>query len=219
SLVGVGAARVRDLFAKVRAAAPAIVFIDELDAAARRRGVRGSSGGSDAREQAPHQPLVEIDRSDVHPGPGVVGATDRPAPAAAARGHLEEVHRVTILARGRGLGLTSVRMDSDAVLHTAQDLFGQLVIAFGGLAAEEEVLGESSTGAEQDLEHATELARELVGRYGMSERLGRVRLLARDPDEFLGAAAGLNAMSEKTHQTFDEEVRRLLDEAEKRARE
>ena len=91
--------------------------------------------------------------------------------------------------------------------------------SFGGLAAEEVVLGEGSTGAEQDLEHATELARELVGRYGMSERLGRVRLLARDADEFLGAAAGLNAMSEKTHESFDDEVRRLLDEAEERARE
>src|SRR3954469_21696645 len=337
SLVGVGAARVRDLFAKVRAAAPAIVFIDELDAAARRRGVGGSSGGSDEREQTLNQLLVEIGGFDVDAGLVVVGATNRPdildpavlrpgrfdrhvtvdqpdhegrvrilelhargkplsadvdfdglarrtpgftgadlanvvneaalltvrekrsaiepdlleeavqrvlhgprrrgrvltpaereraavhesghAVAAAALGHLDEVHRVTILARGRGLGLTSVRMDSDAVLHTAQDLFGQLVIAFGGLAAEEEVLGESSTGPEQDLEHATELARELVGRYGMSERLGRVRLLARDADEFLGAAAGLNAMSEKTHQTFDDEVRRLLDKAGERARE
>src|SRR4051812_12848583 len=337
SLVGVGAARVRDLFAKVRAAAPAIVFIDELDAAARRRGVGGTTGGSDEREQTLNQLLVEIDGFDVSTGLVVIGATNRPdildpavlrpgrfdrhitvdqpdhegrvrilelhargkplsqevdfdgiarrtpgftgadlanvvnesalltvrekrsaiepdlleeavqrvlhgprrrgrvltpaereraavhesghAVAAAALGHLDEVHRVTILSRGRGLGLTSVRMDSDAVLHTAQDLFDQLVIAFGGLAAEEEVLGAGSTGAEQDLEQATELARELVGRYGMSERLGRVRLLARDPDEFLGAAAGLNAMSEKTHQTFDEEVRRLLDDAEVRARE
>src|SRR4051812_44503534 len=337
SLVGVGAARVRDLFLRVRAAAPAIVFIDELDAAARRRGVGGSSGGSDEREQTLNQLLVEIDGFDVDAGLVVVGATNRPdildpavlrpgrfdrhvtvdqpdhegrmrilelhargkplstevhfdglarrtpgftgadlanvvneaalltvrekrsaiepdlleeavqrvlhgprrrgrvltpaereraavhesghAVTAGALGHLEDVHRVTILARGRGLGLTSVRMDADAVLHTAQDLFDQLVIAFGGLAAEEEVLGAGSTGAEQDLEQATELARELVGRYGMSERLGRVRLLARDADEFLGAAAGLNAMSEKTHQTFDDEVRRLLDQAEKRARE
>src|SRR4051794_6135660 len=337
SLVGVGAARVRDLFAKVRAAAPAIVFIDELDAAARRRGVGGGTGGSDEREQTLNQLLVEIDGFDVDSGIVVVGATNRPdildpallrpgrfdrhvtvdqpdhegrvrilelhargkplgadvdfdglarrtpgftgadlanvinesalltvrekraaiepdlleeavqrvlhgprrrgrvltpaererpavhesghAVTAGALGHIEDVHRVTILSRGRGLGLTSVRMDSDAVLHTAQDLFDQLVIAFGGLAAEEEVLGAGSTGAEQDLEQATELARELVGRYGMSERLGRVRLLARDADEFLGAAAGLNAMSEKTHQTFDDEVRRLLDEAEKRARE
>jgi cell division protease FtsH len=337
SLVGVGAARVRDLFAKVRDAAPAIVFIDELDAAARRRGVGGGTGGSDEREQTLNQLLVEIDGFDVSSGLVVVGATNRPdildpavlrpgrfdrhvtvdqpdhegrvrilelhargkplstdvdfdglarrtpgftgadlanvvneaalltvrekrsaiepdlleeavqrvlhgprrrgrvltpaereraavheaghAVTAAALDHVDDVHRVTILSRGRGLGLTSVRMDSDAVLHTAQDLFDQLVIAFGGLAAEEEVLGAGSTGAEQDLEQATELARELVGRYGMSERLGRVRLLARDADEFLGAAAGLNAMSEKTHQTFDDEVRRLLDQAEKRSRE
>src|SRR3954471_9355497 len=78
SLVGVGAARVRDLFAKVRAAAPAIVFIDELDAAARRRGVGGSSGGSDEREQTLNQLLVEIDGFDVASGLVVVGATNRP---------------------------------------------------------------------------------------------------------------------------------------------
>src|SRR4051794_34816700 len=337
SLVGVGAARVRDLFERVRTAAPAILFIDELDAAARRRGTGGSAGGADEREQTLNQLLVEIDGFDVASGIVVVGATNRPdildpallrpgrfdrhvtvdqpdhdgrvrilalhargkpmgadvdldglarrtpgftgadlanvineaalltvrekrtaiepdlleeavqrvlhgprrrgrvltpaereraavhesghAVVATALGRGDDVHRVSILARGRGLGLTSVRMDSDAVLFTAADLFAQLVVSFGGLAAEEVVLGQSSTGAEQDLEHATALARELVGRYGMSERLGRVRLLARDPDEFLGAAAGLNAMSSKTHETFDDEVRRLLDEAERRARE
>src|SRR4051794_33354879 len=78
SLVGVGAARVRDLFAKVREAAPAIVFIDELDAAARRRGVGGGGGGSDEREQTLNQLLVEIDGFDVQSGLGVMGATNRP---------------------------------------------------------------------------------------------------------------------------------------------
>src|SRR3954454_19150538 len=78
SLVGVGAARVRDLFMRVREAAPAIVFIDELDAAARRRGVGGSSGGSDEREQTLNQLLVEIDGFDVDSGIVVVGATNRP---------------------------------------------------------------------------------------------------------------------------------------------
>src|SRR5436309_1403145 len=78
SLVGVGAARVRDLFDRVREAAPAIVFIDELDAAARRRGVGGSSGGSDEREQTLNQLLIEIDGFEVASGIVVVGATNRP---------------------------------------------------------------------------------------------------------------------------------------------
>src|SRR3954447_23319059 len=336
SLVGVGAARVRDLFAKVRAAAPAIVFIDELDAAARRRGVGGSSGGSDEREQTLNQLLVEIDGFDVDSGIVVVGATNRPdildpavlrpgrfdrhitvdqpdhegrrrilelhargkpvdsdvdfdelarrtpgftgadlanvineaalltvregraaiatpvldeavqrvlhgprrrgrvlslaereraavhesghAVAAAAVARADEIHRLSILARGRGLGLVSVRLASDSVLFTADELFDELVVSLGGLAAEELMLGSPSTGAEQDLEHATQIARELVGRYGMSERLGRVRLLTHDADEYLGGGAALMDVSERTHEAFDEEVRRLLDEAETRAR-
>jgi cell division protease FtsH len=111
-----------------------------------------------------------------------------------------------------------VRLDSDAVLFTQADLVNQLVVAFGGVAAEEVTLGSSSTGAEQDFEHATWLAREIVGRYGMSERIGRVRLLAHDADEYLGATLGLNDMSQRLHEDFDDEVRRLLDEAETRAR-
>ena len=337
SLVGVGAARVRDLFQKVREAAPAIVFIDELDAAARRRGHGGGGGGSDEREQTLNQLLVEIDGFDVASGLVVIGATNRPdildpailrpgrfdrhvtvdqpdhggrmrilelhargrplaasvdldgiarrtpgftgadlanvineaslltvrerrqaieqdlleeaiqrvlhgprrrgrvltesereraaihesghAIAAAAVGRADDVHRVTILARGRGLGVTSLRLESEAVLFTEQELFDQLVVTFGGLAAEELALGAASTGAEQDVEHATQLARELVGRYGMSERIGRVRLLAADADEYLGTSVGLAAMSERTHELFDAEVRRLLDDAEERAKE
>jgi cell division protease FtsH len=336
SLVGVGAARVRDLFARVREASPAIVFIDELDAAARRRGAGGSSGGSDEREQTLNQLLVEIDGFDVQSGLVVIGATNRPdildpavvrpgrfdrhvtvdqpdhegrkkilqlharkkpmaadvdfdglakatpgftgadlanvvneaalltvrgkrakieddllteavqrvlhgpqrrgrvlSPAereraavhesghaivAAAVGRGEDVHRISILTRGRGLGLTSVRLDSDSVLFTRDDLFDQLVVSFGGVAAEELSLGQGSTGAEQDFEHATWLAREIAGRYGMSETIGRVRILAHDADEFLGATLGLNQMSEKLHEEFDAEIRRLLEAAEERAR-
>ncbi len=78
SLVGVGAARVRDLFARVRAVAPAIVFIDELDAAGRKRGHGGGSGGSDEREQTLNQLLVEMDGFEVSAGIVVIGATNRP---------------------------------------------------------------------------------------------------------------------------------------------
>jgi cell division protease FtsH len=141
------------------------------------------------------------------------------AVVAAALGRADDIHRISILTRGRGVGLTSVRLDSDAVLFTRDDLFSQLVVAFGGVAAESLVLGSESTGAEQDFEHATWLAREIAGRYGMSQSIGRVRLLAHDADEFLGATLGLNQMSEELHREFDAEVRRLLEEAEKRAAE
>jgi len=335
SLVGVGAARVRDLFARVREVAPAIVFIDELDAAGRRRQSGGATGGGDEREQTLNQMLVEIDGFDVTSGIVIIGATNRPdildpallrpgrfdrhvtvdqpdaagrtrilglhakgkpmapdvdlasvakrtpgftgadlanvvneaalltvrgrrtriendlleeavervlhgpqrrgrvltederrraavheaghALAAAAEGHVDELHKVSILARGRGVGLTSRRSD-DAVLHTREDLLGELAVALGGLAAEEHVLGQSSTGGEQDLEQATTLAREIVGRYGMSDELGRVRLLAHDADEFLGGTIAMADISDATHERFDDEVRRLLDEAEQRAR-
>src|SRR3712207_27365 len=87
------------------------------------------------------------------------------------------------------------------------------------MASEELALGQGSTGGEQDIEHATWLAREIVGRYGMSEKLGRVRLLAHDADEFLGATLGLQDMSQRMHEEFDVEVRSLLEAAEERARE
>jgi cell division protease FtsH len=97
-------------------------------------------------------------------------------------------------------------------------LFDQLMVSFGGVAAEELALGQGSTGAEQDFEHATWLAREIAGRYGMTDTIGRVRLLAHDADEFLGATLGLNQMSERLHEEFDAEVRRLLDDAEVQAK-
>jgi cell division protease FtsH len=336
SLVGVGAARVRDLFAQVRAAAPAIVFIDELDAAGRRRGGGDSGGGADEREQTLNQLLVEMDGFAVSAGIVVMGATNRPdildpallrpgrfdrhvtidapdaegrrtilelhargkpvapgvdfgrlarrtpgftgadlanvvneaallavrgghaqvgsaeldeavqrvlhgpqrrgrvlseaerrraavheaghAVVAAAQGRAEDVHRVSILARGRGLGLTSVRRETDAVLITRAELEGQIAAAMAGLAAEELMLGSASTGAEQDLEQATDLAREIAGRYGLSERLGRARLLARDADAYLGGTTTLAPMAARTHEAFDAEVANLLDAGERSAR-
>ncbi|MDQ3646349.1 MAG: ATP-dependent zinc metalloprotease FtsH, partial [Actinomycetota bacterium] len=326
SLVGVGAARVRDLFARVRAVAPAILFIDELDAAGRRRGAGGGSGGSDEREQTLNQMLVEMDGFDVSQGIVVIAATNRPdildpallrpgrfdrhvtmdqpdqagreeifrlhargkpiadtvdfshlakrtpgfsgadlasvineaallslreqkpeieiaeleeavqrvlagpkkkgrvlsdaekeraayhegghAVVSTALGRSEDVHRVSILARGRGLGLATMRRDTDAILLTRSELFGQIITAMGGIASESLFLGEVSTGAEQDLEHATEVARDMVGRFGMGSR--RQRLLAKEVDEFLGNDVGLSQLSPQTHQDMEEEVDRLL---------
>jgi cell division protease FtsH len=330
SLVGIGAARIRDLFARVRAVAPAIVFIDELDAAGRRRGVE-SGGGSDEREQTLNQLLVEMDGFDADVGIVVMGATNRPdildpallrpgrfdrhvvidhpdvvgrekilrlhargkpmsstvdlahiarrtpgftgadlanvvneaallairegkpqieppelteaiqrvvsgpqrrgrvlsdderrriayhevghAIVAAAGGHGDEVHRVSIVARGRGLAAVTLGTDRDAVLLTSDQLHAQLTAAMAGRAAEELVFSDASTGSERDLEAATDLARDIAARYGMSPRLGRVRLLAGDTDLYLGGSSGLERLSGLVHQELDVEIRHLLDEA------
>lgn len=335
ALVGVGAARVRDLFQRVRAVAPAIVFIDEIDAAGRRRGAGGSSGGSDEREQTLNQLLVEMDGFEVEAGIVVMGATNRPdildpallrpgrfdrhitidqpdaegrknilmlhardkpidpsvdfdylakrtpgfsgadlasvineaallslrekkstleiseleeaiqrvlhgpkrrgrvltadersrtgyheaghAVVAAVLGYAEEVHRVTILLRARGLGSTTLQRDSEALLFTRTQLYEMLVRVMGGMAAEELIFGEPSTGAEQDVEQATEIARDIVGRYGMSPVIGRTRLLASDVDVFLGGEAGISNVSQSSHEEFDRQVKLLIDRAEQDA--
>ena len=336
SLVGVGAARVRDLFQRVRAVAPAIVFIDELDAAGRRRGHGGEGGGADEREQTLNQLLIEMDGFEISTGIVVIGATNRPdildpallrpgrfdrhvtveapdvdgrheilmlhargkpvspdvdfdylarrtpgfsgadlanvlnegallslrlgkatletaeleeaiqrvlhgpkrrghvmsdaekdraaihesghAVVAAAVGELEDLHRVSILQRGRGLGTFAIQSDADSVLFLRDELFARLVIAMGGMAAEEMTFGQPSTGAEEDLTRATEIARDIAGRYGMSPALGRPRLLASDVDQYLGVDQGLAQLSETTRAQLDLEVKRLIDAAETEAR-
>ena len=335
SLVGVGAARVRDLFARVREVAPAIVFIDELDAAGRRRGVGGGTGGSDEREQTLNQLLVEMDGFSVSSGIVVIAATNRPdiidpallrpgrfdrhitidapdaigrakilqlhaqgkpmaqdvnmaglakrtpgytgadlanvineaallavrensrviskhhvdeavdrvvhgpqrrgrvleedererlavhesghAITAAATGRAGDVHRVSILTGGKRAGSTMLSADEDSVVLTASRLIDRLTVILGGLAAEGLVLNEASTGAVDDLETATALARDIVGRYGMSPVLGRSRLLVSDAGLEVGDEAALGWISDSTHEAFDREVRKLLDEAEARA--
>jgi cell division protease FtsH len=331
SLVGVGAARVRDLFRQVREAAPAILFIDEIDAAGRRRGAGDASGGSDEREQTLNQLLVEIDGFEVASGIVVMGATNRPdildpallrpgrfdrhvtidrpdalgrerilrvhargkpmgddvdlaatarrtpgftgadlanvvneaallairegrdvlvagdlaeavqrvlsgpqrrgrlitdrerrriaiheaghAVAAAATGTADDVHRISVVARGTTMGSIHLGADRDAVLLTRSQLEQRLVTALSGRAAEELLLGEPSTGGDADLERATSLARDLVARHGMSERLGRMRLMSREADLHLGAGTELGELSGRLHHDLDVEVRRLLDAA------
>jgi cell division protease FtsH len=323
---------VRDLFARVRAVAPAIVFIDELDAAGRKRGTGGGGGGSDEREQTLNQMLVEMDGFDVAEGVVVIGATNRPdildpallrpgrfdrhvtvdqpdsegrqailelhaknkpmAPdvdfaylakrtpgfsgadlasvineaalltirqskttvhmpeleeavqrvlagpqkrgrvltdeersraayhesghalvAAAAGG--DDIHRISILARGKGIGLANIRKESDAILLTKSELFIQLVTAMGGMASEELVFGEHSTGAEQDLERATDIAKDMIGRFGMGST--RRRLLARDIDEFIQGDVALTDISPATHEKMEGEIDHLIRDAEREA--
>jgi cell division protease FtsH len=332
SLVGVGAARVRDLFARVRAVAPAIVFIDELDAAGRRRGRGGGEGGSDEREQTLNQMLVEMDGFEVSGGIVVMGATNRPdildpallrpgrfdrhitiespdapgreeilrlhartrpispdvdfsylarrtagfsgadlanvineatlltlrlgeqqvtipeleeaiqrvlhgpqrrgvvltqeereriavheaahAIAAGAVGQAESIHRISILTRGRNSGSTRIGGGADVIVRTADQLYGDLVTTLAGRAAENLVLGSLSTGADDDLETATALAADIVGRHGMNARLGPRRLLANDVDTFLGASSALADLSPAAHDAYDEELLALLTAAD-----
>lgn len=105
------------------------------------------------------------------------------------------------------------------MLLTRERLHAQLAVAISGRAAEELVCSSPSTGSEADLEHATNLAREVVGRYGMSERIGRVRLLASNAEVYLGGSVGLERLSDRLHEEFDTEVRRLVEGAFKVASE
>ncbi|MGH3063276.1 MAG: ATP-dependent zinc metalloprotease FtsH [Gaiellaceae bacterium] len=330
AIVGVGAARVRDLFKEAKESAPAIVFIDELDAIGRSRtsGAAGFSGGNDEREQTLNQILTEMDgfdpatnvivlaatnRPDVldqallRPGrfdrrvavqppdrdgreailrvhtrgiplgpdvdlariaattPGMVGAdlanlVNEAALTAARRGHdvVEEadvtdalerivlgaerqvmmsyedrrrtayhegghaivgmltpgadpVRKVSIIPRGMALGVTFSAPDADRFSYLEPEILAKIKGALGGRAAEEIVFGEISTGAESDLEQLTALARQMVGRWGMSEALGPVSVLPRDGSgPFLPGAA---EVAPETRKLVDEEVRRIVAEA------
>jgi cell division protease FtsH len=335
SLVGVGAARVRDLFRRVRAVAPAVVFIDELDAAGRKRASGGGGGGNEEREQTLNQILVEMDGFDVGSGIVVMAATNRPdildpallrpgrfdrhitvdrpdllgrvkilelhalgkpvahgvdlgyvarrtpgfsgadlanvineaallavrqgkaeidvpdledaiqrtlsgtarksrvlnpeerkraayhesahCIAAAATGRFDEVHRVTILAGGGNVGAATIKSDNEAAMLTKSQMLSRIVTYLAGAAAEELVFGEASTGSEKDIERATAVARDMVARYGMSEKLGRLRFLAPDVDGFLDADVPLGHVSGGRHQDVDDEMKRIVDEAEREA--
>ena len=334
SLVGVGAARVRDLFAQLRAKAPAILFIDELDAAGRKRGA-GVGGGNDEREQTLNQMLVEMDGFDAIAGVVVIGATNRPdildpallrpgrfdrhvtveKPDVAGRfdilrlyadgrpvaadvdievlarrtpgftgadlanvwreaallavragvteiGQLEldeavqrvlagpkrntgslsdeerrmvaiheaghalvaasfgrEVDRVTIVRRGTGLGHAALARDDRLVLKRSE-LMERIATALSGKVAEELVYGESSTGGEADIEAATHLARDMAGRWGMSQGIGPVRITASDAEVFLGRdLTAMQSVSPETLDKLDVEIRTLVEEGQAMARD
>ena len=333
--VGVGAARVRDLFAQAKANAPAIIFIDEIDAVGRQRGT-GMGGGHDEREQTLNQLLVEMDgfeangqviliaatnRTDVldpallRPGrfdrqipvdrpdlkgrgdilkvhaknkpisedvdllayarrtPGFTGADlanvlneaallaareglkainnpqldeaiDRVmagpqrktrlmseeerrvtayhevghALVARALAHTDPVHKVTIMPRGRALGYTMVLPDQDKYSTTRNQLLDQLAYSLGGRAAEELIFHDPSTGASNDIEKATALARAMVTQYGMTEAIGAIKLGADSSQPFLGREYGHQRdYSESVAATVDAEIRKLIENAHQEA--
>jgi len=333
-IVGVGASRVRDLFAQAKQAAPAIIFIDELDAIGRARGGGAALGGHDEREQTLNQILTEMDGFTGTEGVIVLAATNRPEildpallrpgrfdrrvavnpPDQAGRRKILEVHtrgvpiadevdldaiasstpgmvgadlknlvneaalmaarrnherveladftdamekivlgaerrivltpeerertayhesghallgmlepsadpvrKVSIVPRGRALGVTFQSPETDRYGYSAGYLRGRIVGALGGRAAEEIVFSDVTTGAESDLEQVTRIARQMVGRWGMSEAVGLVSVLpARENDPVLlpGVDGG---PSERTRELVDDEVRRIVDECYGRA--
>jgi cell division protease FtsH len=336
--VGVGAARVRDLFEQARKAAPCIIFIDELDALGRARTAGPMSGGYDEKEQTLNQLLVELDGFDPSSGIVLLAATNRPeildpaltragrfdrqvaldrpdrkgrrdilavhvrkvklapgidldqiagltpgftgadlanlvneAALAATRanrqavtmedftvaieriiagterrsrllnpderrrvayhelGHAlvalsipgaDPVHKVSIIPRGVGaLGYTMQRPTEDRFLLTAAELKGRMAVLLGGRAAEDLVFGEISTGAQDDLMRATEIARGMVTRYGMAEQLGEVAYET-ETSRFLGLPieGGGRRFSEATAREIDLAVKDLVAEAHERAK-
>jgi cell division protease FtsH len=334
-IVGVGAARVRDLFKQAREQPPAIIFIDELDSIGRARGTV-SFGGSSEQEQTLNQILAEmdgftgregiivlaatnqpdvLDRALLRPGrfdrrvivnlpdrggreailrvhtrkvplapevnlgelagatPGLAGADLRnlvnEAALLAARrnqndvrhkdfldalekitlgperaillsradrervayhegghailGHVvpgaDPVHRVSIVPRGMALGVTYQRPDADRYNYPEEYLRARIIGMLGGRAAEELVYGTKTTGAENDIEQATQLARNMVTRWGMSDALGMVQLAPRE-NPFLGPVSAFPErapVSEETARTIDAEVRRIIGESHEEA--
>src|SRR3954453_3456225 len=329
--VGVGASRVRDLFNQAKENAPAIVFIDEIDAVGRHRGA-GMGGGHDEREQTLNQLLVEMDGFDVRGGVILIAATNRPdvldpallrpgrfdrqiavdppdmrgreqilkvhakgkpmapdvdllaisrrtpgftgadlanvlnegalltaragarliddraldeaidrvlagpqkrtrlmnekekkitayhegghALVAAALLHTDPVSKVTILPRGRALGYTMVLPVDDKYSTTRNELLDQLAYALGGRVAEELVFHDPTTGAANDIEKATSLARRMVTQFGMSERVGAIKLGQSSGEVFLGRDMGHERdYSEGVAGIVDEEERRLIEAA------
>ncbi|MHB8510878.1 MAG: ATP-dependent zinc metalloprotease FtsH [Actinomycetota bacterium] len=334
ALVGVGAARVRDLFRKARTSAPCLIFIDELDAAGRQRGA-GVGQGNDEREQTLNQLLAEMDGFDVSSGVVVMGATNRPdildpallrpgrfdrqviidvpdvqgrfdilkvhargrpmAPDAdlmvvskqtpgftgaelanimneaallavrrehtgidnddldeavertlsgpARKGHLltaqekllvayhEAGHaivaravgqqvgimKLSIVARGRQLGHATVYQQADKLVVLKSECESELTALMGGLAAENMIFGEISTGNTGDLEKATELARKMVATWGMTHEVGRVTI-QKAGAQYLGRdAASLMSVSQTVLESVDREIQNFIEEAEHRA--
>ena len=329
--VGVGAARVRDLFEQAKAAAPAIVFIDEIDAVGRHRGA-GLGGGHDEREQTLNQLLVEMDGFDQRSTVILMAATNRPdildpallrpgrfdrqvvidrpdlegrkailkvhargkpfdatvdlavlarrtpgftgadlanvineAALLAARrskraismkeieeavdrvmagperksrvmdeeerrliayhegGHAmvahilpntDEVHKITVIPRGRALGYTLTLPEQDKFLMTREQMRDELAMLMGGRVAEEIVAGDVTTGAANDIERATKVARQMVTEYGMSDTIGPRTLGQKQGEVFLGRDWGSTPdYSDAVAFEIDQEVRQLIDEA------
>jgi cell division protease FtsH len=329
--VGVGASRVRDLFEQAKAAAPCIIFMDEIDAVGRQRGA-GLGGGHDEREQTLNQLLVEMDGFDIKDNVILIAATNRPdildpallrpgrfdrqivvdrpdlkgrvgilkihtrgkpladdidlevlarrtpgftgadlanlvneAALLSARhgkkkidmieldeaiervisgperkgrliseqekkviayheaghalvGHVlpntDPIHKISIVSRGQALGYTLALPSEDRFLTTRQQMLDNLAMFLGGRVAEEIAIGDITTGASNDIERATKMAKAMVMRYGMSDKLGPQTFGEANHEVFLGRDFSANAdYSPEVAYEIDKEIRRMIDEA------
>ncbi len=337
--VGVGAARVRDLFAQAQEKAPSIIFVDELDALGKARGVSPIVGGHDEREQTLNQLLAELDGFDTQKGVMILAATNRPeildpallrpgrfdrqvvldrpdllgrekilkvhvrdvtlapgldlsavaartpgfvgadlanlvneaalhaarkgkeavdagdfdeaidrvvgglerrsrvinpkekeivayheaghALVAESREHADRVAKISVIPRGvAALGYTQQQPTEDRYLMTRAELLDRLDVLLGGRVAEELVFGDISTGAQDDLQRATDLTRHMVARYGMSDALGLATFESPRPAPFLNVPSmAQREYSEETARRIDDEIQKLLETAHGRVRE
>ena len=282
--VGVGAARVRDMFEQAKKSAPCIIFVDEIDAVGRHRGA-GLGGGNDEREQTLNQMLVEMDGFETNLGVIVMAATNRPdilargtpgfsgadlanlvneAALFAARrsarvvemvdfekakdkimmgperksmvmpederrntayheaGHAlvarlmpktDPVHKVTVIPRGRALGVTMQLPEGDRYSMDKERMLSTVSVLFGGRIAEEVFMNQMTTGASNDFERATQIARDMVTRYGMTDELGPMVYAENEGEVFLGRSVTKQVnVSEQTMQKVDLQIRRIIDE-------
>ena len=234
--VGVGASRVRDLFKQAKEAAPCIIFIDEIDAVGRQRGA-GVGGGHDEREQTLNQLLVEMPEVEEAmerciAGPErksrVITDDERKVIAYHEGGHAlvghvlensDPVHKISIISRGQALGYTLQLPEEDHFLQTRNGMLDELAVLLGGRTAEELFCDDITTGASNDLERASKMAREMVTRYGMSDELGAQVFGEAQHQVFLGRDyADHQDYSAVTAKRIDDEVERIMREAHERAR-
>src|SRR3989475_432956 len=236
--VGVGASRVRDLFEQGKKNAPCIVFIDEIDAVGRHRGAGLANLVNEAAlnaarynkkfvtmgdfELAKDKVLMGAERKSM-----VISNEEKRVTAYHEGGHTlvglkvpnaDPVHKVTIIPRGMALGVTQQLPEGDRHNYTKEYLLGQISILMGGRIAEETFLGNITTGASNDIEKATELARAMVCEYGMSE-LGPLTFGKKEEQIFLGREIAQHRdYSEETSIRIDSEVRKIVTEQYERAR-
>src|ERR671935_128697 len=227
--VGVGAARVRDMFEQAKKHAPCIVFIDEIDAVGRQRGA-GLGGGNDEREQTLNQLLVDMDGFEAAKDKIIMGAErrsmvmpeeERRNTAYHESGHAivarllpktDPVHKVTIIPRGRALGVTMQLPETDRYSQDRDRLMNMIAVLFGGRVAEELFMHQMTTGAANDFERATDIARRMVTQWGMSDELGTMVYGEQDGEIFLGRSIQTHKnVSEATMQKVDAEIRRIVD--------
>src|SRR5204862_100398 len=212
--VGVGASRVRDLFEQAKSNAPAIIFMDEIDAVGRHRGA-GLGGGHDEREQTLNQLLVEMDGFDTKAGVILIAATNRPDildPALLRPGRFDRqivVDRPDLTGRRQILDVhsTGKPLGEDVNLDV-------LARRLGRRAAEDVIFEEATSGAANDIGTSSEIARAMVTQYGMSEILGPQQLGQKETEVFLGRDDGHQAnYSHEVAGRIDEEVRALIEQA------